>query len=1434
MKKRITIKQLCSMIAFMLFYCAAPTQAQTVHIGLDNGNLMNAVVPGNDSGWEPGFSTLWRHEQLALSMMGSDRDGIIEESGLINYPSAVFGKHSKISGKADDHGITIVGGRRPSYIAVSLPKGYRITGYTIVLVNDLIGANMGSDRFSSINDNDEGTSSYGTMRFCEVKQWKTDETNSGTHQRLSDEDQDGYNAERVKQIEGGIDWQNGQIGSEVIAWAEDANHNINITTNDPHGANATPKEYTLHRTAMKIDEDDYGNPIYDMGNNLYFRLVKDYCFYGITIKEFRIEFSAEGTFKAEVVPSAAGAATSAIGAPFTTSKIEIGEMRERSKPGSTVTHYAFDSEEIENLVAYNWLYQDDAYENGIPADVGQQKNIRPVEVDGKLLYALKSDTYFIETPIEIRSKNNTAPIGYRIVGAQFTPLWGEETSVTTPGGTYHYITYTSEGKTYYLNSDGFFVETNEPTVWVSDNTGIHFGTDKYLARGDNNGAYYLTVGGSTVNNKLSLVEVNGHSYLYYQRNNGRPRYYVQGTTSSSESPKMSTIQGGLADQSGLAEWTTVTVEDKTETVFSPGPYKLRIYKRDGSGYMELTDDPEDNTYIEISGENDPDLGKVIDMGLCNNDAVKFEIEMTGENAASHQALVKVDLLLQSLDPYIDKMDIVCHDERDVLQLTQSFTADDFSVSGGKFIFYVPYDYRNEMLTFTFSDLYSKYGDETYYSGGSGNGRYSFVTSEYFLGRIDGDGNDGLYDAKYSPNHPYNGYARLDDDGKEIGRTLSKIETSTAGNIRFKFNNAEDLEEGGTQEEGAELVEYPFSVAIYKDSTDPGDPLSATPHGADHSVKGKFDDVKLQASSATQHSGTYFVFTADETRWNIAPTTKWQHRFYAFYRMEIELQAKTFSPEFTWNRIYDSSYYTKKNDEGEEIEAEDNMWGLTLDIAETEPVLDENGDQVYENGEPVYKKVQGYLTYQEIIDNILGRKETKWQEGENLPEGVNVGDIKFEAIASKLDPTSQTAPASMKQILYIDGTPLYAMLNSSQYSVVKTLEDLKKELGDNALVFLPENTTSTLDNVAYEIADEEGSTTYFHAGKDIVLTDNQPFFSPYDIQVDAANYATYSRTIPLPPASDEQKNVTLMLPFTLNHTGGVHTNENGVPGEGQKFTVNTMEATNTLSREGINYGNAYFKPITTKTTEANKPYMIKIDKNDIDENAEKIVFTVSQKGSSIVKTPELANVPKREKVDEAVKEEEDYGKEVNICTGSLIAGDNTTGTYSIYNSDETLKYRKTYSFTNYASYSGNKYDRAVTEDVFYFGETNNKYVDLHTLSGKYRYLYVHPFRGVFFYTATEEGDATGAKFMKWLNICYGENPILPGETTAIKNMPKWADLMLRTGKRTIILTATKDQTVSIYGMNGVKTRQIEMNAGESQVVTVPSGVYVVNGTKIVVR
>ena len=1184
-------------------------KAQTVHIGLDNGSLLTGVATqGNDSGWEQGFSTLWRHEQLSLSMMASDRDKL-EDSGEVGYPSNVYAKHSVVSHNDNDKQFCIIGGRRPSFIVVSLPKGYRITGYTIVLSNDLQGSNFGG-RFSSINDNDEGSGSYGTMRFYETAPWETNGTNSGTNRTYQGEDGAGYNADRVKNIEPGPNWQGNQIGSNgieagkyFITQALDASGNGNINTNDTRG-----KEYTISRTAQKIGTDPVTHvDLYDMGNQLYFRLVKDYCFYGITIKEFRLEFTAEGTFAADVVPDAVGTATSCVASPFKTSKIDIGEMRERQKTsnGQSYTHYAFDYDNIDDVQAYNYLYQDDAVNSaGAPEDVANQKNIRPVEVDGQMLYALKSDTYFIETPIEIETSGGKAPVGYRIVGALFTPLWGT------------------------------------------------------------------------------------------------------GTTN-----------------------------------FTPGPYKLKIYKRDGSGLMRWTydetghirstNDATANDYIEIADGNDTDLSKVIDIGLCNNDAIKFEIEMTGENAANTQALVQVKLLLQALDPYIDKMDIVCTEAEGqgagVLHLTQSFTADDFSVSGGKFVFYVPTDYIGKLLNFTFSDLYSKYGDETYYGGGSGSARYSFVRSPYFIA-VDGNGDGGLYNnTAYSPDHTY----------------TDKIYTIDAGNIRFKFNNAEDLEDG-TQ--SADFEEYPFSVTKYLASTDPGDPLSSTPHGPDDSVNGAFIPVELTASTdQDENSGTFFVFTADETRWNIAPTDGWQHRFYAFYRMEIEVRAKTFTPDFTWTRIYDKTSYAGKDTNGKEIDLEKSMWGVTLDVSDTE------------NG----KKVQGYLTYQEIIN----------------------------AINAQIANSNIETPEGTDQILYIDGTPLYAMLKSAQGQDVIDVEDLQPLLAKNALIFLPENTTSLEDNVAYV------TSTGFVAGKDIVLTDKYPFFTPYEIQVASANHATYKRE-KSGPNSGLVTHGTVVLPFTIRVNEGKHVND---PEDGFEFNVRRLTAlaspTSEQTSENNYYSDAYFTKIEGTATKANEPYMVEVTATP--SNNSNYSFVVSQAGSTISATP---------------SEKDANGK---ITKGHK----NFQGGESVTNSKDGG------TLTNYGTYSGMTIPR--NNNVYYFNK--DKYVSSKTLAERFDNAIIRPFRA--YYSPDEVALYSKMIGFYFVYDLFSDNG---GITTSLTETYKPKVMTITTEKGSMLINAKENIQVKIMSANGVNVDGFYMNAGEQKQVSLPSGIYIINNTKILVK
>ena len=1302
MKKRLINKTLSRWILLLLMLVTGTTQgvAQNVTIGPNNGSLITGQAGGNtdDSGIKRGMGSMWIHEQLQLVMTTSDIANLTS-SGELADPSCAI---DKMSFNGEER-LIIGAGQTQTFMVVSLPKGYRITSYRLVLQPNVYG--NGIQLHPGNQSWDIGTDDQ--MRFYETPAWSSgspypsnnDQTTHSTTLECSD----------------------------YIAVATASDGSITMQNNNETNRN---KEFVIARTSP------------DMTNQLHFFFARASSQYAVSIKSFEIYFTAQGTFEADVLPAESGAAVSVLQSPFSTSKMDIGAVTWNN----TLNVWRYDYTNVRDLIAYNWLYQEGAISGGKPTEgVADNKHLYPVEVDGKGAYAFGNDTYYIEPPTTIHTASGVeAPIGYRIVGATFDYKWGTETT----GGTRqisdgYRVRVRYNNADYYLNDNLDFVQTNQSGafVWSVDEFGnLYTGTEykRYLACFGEGEQRIISLSSSASGHEATWnLKVDNNGRVYYHSDGGNDYYlhYIRRQEGADYHLRGYVTRDYNTNSNEIATASSTGSHNITIPSFTPGTYTLEIFGTDKE------------TPVETVTVNSTDDADVYELSGLNNDAVKFRISGLDSDK---QALVNVTLKLEALNPYIDKMDVVCHDEinpqtnKPTLELSQPFTASDFSVSGGKFIFYVPQDYSDDLLTFTFSNLYSHYGDNTYYTGTpdqtNETARYSFVTSDYFL-PVSGNQdpgiegvpvNDGLYDSNYSPNSNY----------------LDKVFTSTAGNIRFKFNNAEDIGSSGSSSSGANyLIEQPFSVTDYLGSSDP-DGSSKT---------GQFISCQLRADAAagTQNTGIFYVFTADETRYNIAPTTALQHRSYAFYRMDIELRAKTFTPNFTWKKIYPATLYDKDG-----TDAEDSMWGLTLDISDTEIV---DGVEV---------KMDGYLTYQEIIDNIKGNAALN--------------------IQSRLDETNTNAPASMKQILYVDGTPLSAMLNSSQNSVVKKLEDLKAELPANALVFLPKNTTSTLDNVAYVTA-----SGAFRAGKDIILTDKQPFFSPYDIQVDAANRATYTRLLTRPDYG-QAVNATVMLPFTLTLENGLHTNDDGKC----SFTVNTMANNAQMAAQGnsVDYGTAFFEPLTTSVTEANKPYMLKVE--SIDESVSdgnSISFIATQKGSSIVKTPE----PVTE----------------SVFTGRLVKG---VTTQAQFNDDS-------YDFTNYAAYSGGKFDRAVSEDVFYFSK--NKYVNLHTLyPGTQQYLKSYPFRGVYTYS----GPA-GAKLMRGFYISYNLDEMESAEsTTRLEQLGKNADMMIRSGKGFITITATADQMFTIRSLNGMTIRSVSVNAGNTTTVNLPAGVYLVNNTKITVK
>lgn len=1339
---------------------ATQVGAQNVTIGPKNGSLIAGLAGGNsaDSGAGRGMSSMWRHEQLSLTMTTSDIANLTAAGELADPSNAidtldvdrVLPKTGNVTQNGPEPTRLIIGaGRTQTFMVVSLPKGYRITRYRLVLQPNIYTDNQtGQLRLhqdkNGIEYNTWNISNNDQMCFYETPAWSEGSPYGGnTH--------------------------SSQLTCpDALATATAADGSTVMLNNN---ATNRAKEFVIERTSMTDD---------DMSNQLYFFFASREGNngstpnqYAVSIKSFEIHFTAQGTFDAQVAPVESSTAVSVVSSPFPTSKMDIGGLTWRTwtdNEGNSKQVYAYDFSQVRDLIGYNTLYQEDAVSSGgKPMEgVAGEKHIYPLELNGNGVYAFGNGTYYVEPPVSITGSSGLpAPIGFRVVGAKFTSDWGEAkkaTEITIKNGCKISVDFPGgnglPAGTYYLNSNLDFVRVNESNafVWKMDEYGnLYYGDEykHYLACFGEGNTRILSVSSSATGNAAKWnLKIDDNNRVVYHSDGGNDYYLYYITIQEGNDYHLR----GYVELNHTGNLATAHVSEDGHTLtipaYAPGNFTLVVYDEKGN----------EKERVPVNSTNYKNLSYEL-TGL-NNDALKFGIEGLGlvqdpaypddpEKKVQAQAVVNVTLQLESLNPYIDKMDIVCHDMpttgEPTLELTQTFTADDFSVSGGRFVFYVPEEYSTVPLKFTFSDLWSKYGDDTYYNDKSsmkmdGNARYSFVTSEYFHD-VDGEGGDGgLYGSNYQSGHK-------GSNGPEAGDGnyypyVKKVNTSTAGNVRYKFSNAEDIMVPSTQE--GFLEEYPFSVDKYlhgEDGNGYANPdLATDPEGP---ATAAFENCIMIATptptlSDYQSSEIYYVFTADETRYNIAPTTAWEHRLYAFYRMDIELEARAFEPDFTWTKIYEETDYESKDESGKVIDAQDSMWGLKLGIV---PVRDNNGDLVLDDeGKPI----KGYFTYQEIVDEIKN----------NL-----------------LDEDNEDGPSDMKQILYVDGTPLSAMINSTtQSTTAKTLQDFKNMLAVNALVFLPEKTSSTLDNVVVE---ETGGaeTRSFVAGKDIVLKDKQPFFTPYTFKIDAANKVTYSREIS-GAGNTLAKYATIMMPFTLTVTDGKHTN---VTDDGFEFYLRTMTGFNG-AQTGAAAAEGYFTKIVGTLAEANTPYMVEV----VEQKSNVYSFVATQKGAEIVASPSR-----------------------------------TATTANPWIGLTAIEAEKVGDMKNYGTYSGRAIPRA--NEVFYFNK--NKYVSSETLASKYTHVYVRPFRS--YYTSSAQNSK-----MTWFDIVYDQifSPVVTDIAT--ESLPN--NLAITSGHGFIMLTANEDVHVNVVSLNGFNVASFGMEAGDQNVIEIPSGIYLVNKTKVIVK
>jgi hypothetical protein len=1213
-------------------------RAQNVTIKSTNGSTVPAIKNGGatDTFFGAGGFATWQHEQLCMVLTTSDGTVLTQYNQLDNPANNLF-----TSGNCIQIGKGQASSANVCYVSLSLPSGYRFTGY-------------------------------------EIKFSKSTETKTGT----SDDD------ETIEiPFDSPVTSRFGETGSDFATYVTQAdvtNGGGFKTITRQEGAGGTMGNvlyFKLMNTTTDEGEEGYYEGVWPFGHWVEGRDANNRAL--ITLESAEFFFTSEENF-APVTPAGEIASpVSAVDIPFSTSKVDYGAIANHTYTidGKSYTRISYESKEVTDLEANFVLYEAESTKDNqthFDGTTGKVVDYKEGTISSNGGYfqlgrANQEQVYYIESPtyVELSDEHSTKnPVGYRIVEAEL-----EYTKSIGPVRTF-YITYTYNGNKRYLNTDGRF--RNTQVRWEMDEDGYISSGGYYLYFNNSRAATSATKPGDS-----ETFDIDENDNIF-QKN--YPTYFIRGNRVSNQNWECLISPDN---------YTKAVYEEISHTDVSD--FELYIYDQTGATNTKQT--------IPVSKH-----GKTKLRGL-NNDAVKFGVKGIG--------LVRATLTLQALDPYLYSMNVVCQDQQpgfEAIRMTQNFTASDFSVSGGVFHFFMPTGTEGHGVKITFEDLVSNYFDDTY-TGGSANhtSRINFVKSAHF--NEFGNGSDNVNNIYTNKNEAANA-------------TKERLKVGIVGTKPFIFNNAATVgSSGGT------LTEYPFTLARYAAQASPNN--------------GSFSDMTFTVSTEDQEA-TRYVFTTDETRYNIAPTTAVQHRAYAYYEMEVHVMTGNYDPKIEFVKVYDKTFYYNTETGKEDTGA---FYGVKVTAVD-------------DDGNPGYAST---IAISDHIDNIL--------------------------TVTKEDDFGHTdLPTSQKQILYIDFSDLKGMY-------MMTDEDhpsMEAMLGDNAancLIFLPQGSSAPNDNVAYKM--ESGN---FHAANNIVITDKQPFYSPYQITVGDTKTATYSRQITFSDYGKD-KNATILLPFNIKIENGVHKTPDG----NWSFEVNQLKPNSqiTASAGSEDYGIGYFEKVSGTETTANKVYMVRA--LDVPAGTNDLSFKVEQLGATIMPTPAKQTIS-------------------GISYDGWIFQCDENATSVTFKGNGA-------AFTNYASLSGAVLDHSNasgTYNVFYFG--NNQFVNMNELSANQKKLYAFPFRGFYNYTLTGSSREFN---LKAFDISYDEPQNDITSIDELNNVPD-ADLMIRTGKGSMTITASKAQEVTIYSANGTCVAKANMLGGDTQTVYLASGVYIVNNIKIAVK
>lgn len=1004
------------------------------------------------------------------------------------------------------------------------------------------------------------------------------------------------------------------------------------------------KKVTLTRTSLSGD---------DMGNILYFLQDHKNGHSTVSVESFVITFECTDKFGEILRPdiSKPHSPVACIGLPFKTERVDLGPITRQTV--NDYTSYKYNYNNVKDLQADFLFYDMSGIDGGtaVPGTVGNRSIQALVNTDERTFLGLKNGTYWLEVPTDAQDGTTRIPVGYRIVGARVVYTNSLDSEIN-PGDDI----YITNGKGLYMNANLKFTSTK--VAWK-------YGTDKTVSTTSGNETVYLRHNSGLFGWSVSLATTTSASRATAYETDGLNLYYG----SNSRSYVISCDDDGNATYNVANSYAVVA---KVNHGPSDTSFTIKLYDKTGKEVAH-----------KATVNADHPSGDLV-LERINNDAIMLQVEGLEEN---NLAYVCLEVQLEALNPYIDKMDIVCTQGADEKQIKNHYLADDFTIgTNGTVDFSVPTNFGTENLRFSFEGLHSKNADETYGPLGTQGeySRYHFVQSKYY--NLIGEDLQG-HRAEAADHH----YA-------------DKLVVSVAGDKAFTCNNSDNFKAGMSGDGTFVYEEYRYSNEKYE------------------AQGGKWREITVNNSGDDYVD--HYLIVCDETRYNIAPTTTPRHAYYAYYSTRMRLNREDYEPVITYKRLYNNA------------------------------MLEGGFDDNFYAGVKVTLK-----------DN----------RGNAMPEGT--GYVYAKQVIDKMKETANGKPVDLRHVLYVDLSNVNTVIMSENDDAIGKLSDIKDIVGKNALIYLPQGVTASLDNVATK--SEAGDD--FNAENDIVLTDKLPFYSPYDIRVNANNEVVYNRT--MIKDNNTSKWVSVVMPFSLALDPGTGTYSQ--PADGGEFTFFTMNANNSFSSTGERYEvNGHFTPCSgVSKTEANKPYLVNIEKYPDSATGDNVMFTLRQRGTTIVKTP------------------------------SSLDGETAQGTV-----DGTAM-----QLVNRGTYSGEMI--AKTKGVFYFNK--DLFVSSLNLDDRYPYVYVLPFRTWY--------DSVGSpnRAVRCIRISTEPNTNTTNiSQVAVDAVDAGFDCSANSGMLTV--KATKDVRVSVRAINGKTLGVAMLRAGDSRTFSLPNGIYVVNGTKVMVR